>query len=81
MGLKSCAFQNSKSKFQQARGPRQKGQVVIEYVLLLVVGMGIVAILLSQLVKRDASNPGMLVAKWQALLQVIGNDVPDKTAN
>lgn len=81
MGLKSCAYQRSQNRFQEARGVGQKGQIVVEYVLLLIIGMLIVATLLSQLVKRDASNPGMLVAKWQALLQVIGSDVPDKKTN
>ncbi len=55
-----------------------RGQVVVEYVLLLVIAVSISVVLLSALVKRDPDNPGILVAKWHQILSVVGDDLPDK---
>jgi uncharacterized protein (UPF0333 family) len=56
----------------------RRGQIVVEYVLLLLVAVSISAVLVSQLVSRNADNPGFLVVKWHEILKVIGDDVPDK---
>jgi hypothetical protein len=55
----------------------QKGQIVVEYVLLMVIAVGVAALLISQLVDRDPDAPGVLVAKWHQVLQTVGNDIPD----
>ena len=55
----------------------QKGQIVVEYVLLLVIAVGLAALLMSQLVDRDPDSPGVLVARWHQILQAVGNDIPD----
>lgn len=51
---------------------------MVEYVLLLVIAVGIAALLTSRLVSRNSENPGILVAKWHSILKVVGDDVPDK---
>lgn len=51
---------------------------MVEYVLLLVLAVGLAALLTKQLVSRDADNAGILVSKWNAILTVIGNDVTDQ---
>ncbi len=51
---------------------------MVEYVLLLVIAVGLGALLISQLVNRDPENPGVIVAKWHSILQVVGDDIPDK---
>lgn len=56
----------------------QKGQIVVEYVLLLVVAVSISAMLVSNLVSRDPDNPGLLSSKWHSILMTIGDDVPDQ---
>lgn len=56
----------------------RKGQIVVEYVLLLVIAVGLAALLVSQLVSRNPDEPGIVVSKWQAILKVIGDDVPDR---
>ena len=56
----------------------QKGQIVVEYVLLLIIAVGIAALLTKQLVSRDSSNPGILTSKWSAILITIGADLPDQ---
>ncbi len=50
------------------------GQVAVEYVLLLVVGVGIWIALVSQLVSRNPNQPGPVVRKWVDILKFIGSD-------
>jgi uncharacterized protein (UPF0333 family) len=57
----------------------KRGQVVVEYVLLLVIAVAVAASISRQLVSRDGDNPGILVDKWNSILQTIGNDIPDKS--
>ena len=56
-----------------------RGQVVVEYVLLLVIAVAIATLITRELVKRDAESPGILVKKWDDILKTIGDDIPDKT--
>ena len=49
----------------------------MEYVLLLVVGVSIAAVITSLVVNRDPENPGFLIAKWRQLIELIGTDVID----
>ncbi len=55
----------------------QGGQVVIEYVLLLVIGVAIAALITSLMVSRSPDSPGFLIVKWTEILQVIGDDLPE----
>jgi hypothetical protein len=66
--MDSCSFPNR---------IKQRGQIVVEYVLLLVIAVTIAALLISQLVSRG-DEPGIIVAKWHAILKVIGDDNPDQ---
>lgn len=56
---------------------KNSGQVVVEYVLLLVIAVAVAALITKELVKRDPENPGILVEKWDAILKTIGEDVPN----
>jgi hypothetical protein len=56
---------------------RQAGQVVIEYILLMVVMAGIGAFLVRNFASRDIDEPGLLVAKWNQILQFIAQDNPE----
>ncbi len=51
---------------------------MVEYVLLLVIAVGLAAMLTKNLVSRNRDDAGVLVTKWDAILKSIGNDVPDK---
>lgn len=59
----------------------KKGQIVVEYVLLLVIAVSLAALLISQLVSRNPDSPGLLINKWQSILKVIADDIPDKRKN
>jgi len=55
----------------------ERGQIVVEYVLLLAISLTIAMIIVSQLVKRDTTDPtnsGSLILKWQAIQNSIAND-------
>lgn len=53
------------------------GQIVVEYVLLLVVAVSIASIIVFKVASRNPDNPGFIVAKWQEILQFIGDDMAD----
>ena len=55
----------------------ERGQVVVEYVLLLVASV-IMAMLITRLmVGRDPGNPGFVISAWNAVVEEIGADKPD----
>lgn len=49
----------------------------MEYVLLLVIGVGVAVLITSQMVSRNPDSPGFLIKKWVDILNVIGSDTPD----
>lgn len=53
----------------------ESGQIIIEYILLMVVVVGIAAIIVRGVVHRDKSDPGFLIQAWNELVQTIGQDV------
>jgi len=53
---------------------------VVEYVLLLVVGVSIAALITSSVVSRDSNNPGFLIQKWIAMITMVGEDTADDLA-
>lgn len=56
----------------------RRGQIVVEYVLLLTFAVTLGALIMSELASRNTDSPGIIVAKWHQILNVIGSDVPDK---
>lgn len=55
----------------------QRGQIVVEYVLLLVIGVAVATLITSQMVSRNPNSPGFLIKKWADILKAIGDDTPD----
>lgn len=56
----------------------QSGQIVIEYVLLLVIAATIAAVLLRGLASRSSDHPGIVVERWIDIQTEIGAEIPDK---
>jgi hypothetical protein len=56
---------------------RQGGQIVVEYVLLLTIGVGVAALITTQMVSRSQEHPGFLIQKWMAIITTIGADMAD----
>ncbi len=56
----------------------QQGQVLVEYLLLMVIAVSCATILTTQLVGRgDGKKQGMIIKAWDKILKTIGNDLPD----
>jgi len=71
-----CEFNPENKKLSLLQN---KGQVVLEYLLLMVVVVSMAAVLTQALVKRsaDESGQGMIVKSWNKMLGIIGNDLAD----
>lgn len=54
-----------------------RGQVVVEYVLLLIVSVTLAFIIAKFMVGRDPGNPGFVIKTWQGIVQEIGRDRAD----
>jgi hypothetical protein len=50
---------------------------VVEYVLLLIVGVSVAALITSTVVSRNPENPGFLVKKWLDMIKLVGEDTAD----
>ena len=59
---------------------RQSGQVIIEYVLLLLIGLTVGNILIKSLTASsdDPDKQGMLIKRWIRIWDGVGKDYPDK---
>lgn len=55
----------------------QSGQVIVEYVLLLVIGVAMAALITRVMVSRSPDSPGFLIVKWTQIIRTIGEDYPD----
>lgn len=55
------------------------GQIIVEYMLLLLIAVVLATILVSKLVGKrgDRDNAGALIKSWDGIIQSIGNDLPD----
>ncbi len=60
---------------------RASGQIVVEYVLLLIVAVGISMVLISTLVSRNPDSPGFLILRWDQIIRFIGSDNADDPNN
>lgn len=57
--------------------PNERGQVVLEYVLLLVASVVIALLITRMMVGRDPGNPGFVISAWNSIVDEIGADYPD----
>lgn len=60
-----------------ARRQHQKGQIVVEYVLLMTIAVAVAVLLVKQIAGREAGEEGVIVKKWKNIIKVIADDVPD----
>lgn len=67
-----------RSVWKSRRGSA-RGQVLLEYILLLVITIAVAAMILRVLVRKDPDEPGALLTRWNAINQAIGQDDPNKS--
>ena len=58
-------------------GRGDSGQVVVEYVLLLVASVVLAMLITRLMVGRDPGNPGFVISAWNSIVEEIGADKPD----
>ena len=55
----------------------EKGQLILEYILLLFIVVTIATILSRGLVGRTEGSTGVVVSKWNQILEMVGEDLGD----
>lgn len=63
------------------RSFKQRGQSLLEYVLLIVIVLGIAAIIRRSLVNKDRNEPGALLKQWTEIIEQIGRDDPNQSTS
>lgn len=58
--------------FQKLR--EKKGQIAVEYILLVGISVVIAATVVSLMVSRDSEEPGFLIRTWQSVVDTISAD-------
>ena len=53
------------------------GQIVVEYVLLLVVAIMAATIIARAMISTDTADPGFVLSTWSKVIQAIGADHAD----
>lgn len=56
----------------------RRGQIVVEYTLLLVVGVMVAFLISTLMVRRGDDSQGFLIQKWSYFINTIGADPIDE---
>ncbi len=56
---------------------QNKGQLLVEYILLIVIVVVIATSLTKLLVGRSEGESGVIITKWFQLLEMVGQDIGD----
>lgn len=57
---------------------KKNGQVLVEYMLLLLISVSFATLLVSKLISRkDGDGQGIIIKSWSRMLETLGNDLPD----
>lgn len=70
-----------KSSSRQISLRGEGGQIIVEYLLLLVAGVGIAMLITTMMVSRNPENPGFLIQKWMSIITTIGHDTADDVSS
>lgn len=72
-------FISKKSRLNFKKLSDQKGQLIIEYVLLLSVVTVLAGVFIGQMIGKsdDPASQGLIVRKWSQVVQAIASDVID----
>lgn len=54
----------------------QSGQIVVEYILLIVIVVSMALLIGQLLVSRNSEEPGLITGQWNKVLETIGADKP-----
>lgn len=77
MPIRTPAPSSPSSEFP-APSLTQRGQVIIEYILLLLVALGLATMIMKSVVSRNPEEPGFLMKRWHEMLKQVAADDPNK---
>jgi uncharacterized protein (UPF0333 family) len=70
--------QNNQDSHKKSHFLNSKGQVLVEYMLLLLISVSFATLIVSKLISRkDGDGQGIIIQSWSKMLQTLGNDLPD----
>jgi Flp pilus assembly pilin Flp len=58
-------------------GNRESGQIVVEYVLLLVVAVSLATLITRTMISQSQGQTGFVITFWQQIIDQIGSDKAD----
>lgn len=58
------------------RSKNQSGQILVEYILLLVIAVVCATLLIKGLVGRTENSEGVIIREWNRILVAMGHDLP-----
>ena len=64
---------NCLTRFRQS----ERGQIIVEYVLLLAVAVILAALITKTMISHDPGSPGFVLKAWQGIVTDIGADKAD----
>jgi hypothetical protein len=56
---------------------RESGQIVVEYVLLLVVAVSVATLITRTMISQSPGQTGFVITFWQEIISQIGSDKAD----
>ena len=56
---------------------QNKGQIILEYILILVIAVSVATLLTSRLVGRGDDSSGIVIQAWGELNRMVGEDLGD----
>ena len=62
------------SELKSMDAKSSRGQVVVEYALLLLISIAMFFSISESLVSREKGSEGFIIKKWQNILKIIGED-------
>jgi hypothetical protein len=65
---------------EKVKTGQNKGQIVVEYVLLLLVAVLLATLITRAMVSRNSDKPGFVIQAWQGIISFIADDTPDDVA-
>ncbi len=68
----------SKITGKEVRNQLRRGQVVVEYVLLLVVAVAIFGLAMKSCVSRQEDDAGVVIQFWDDMIKILGSDFADE---
>ena len=76
--IQKRSFQHQYSKHKKiCQRHKQKGQILLEYILLITIVIFIARALIEGLVLRDQDNEGVVIKHWIAVSEIIAEDEPN----